>query len=60
MMAAMRSPSFRVTEYHIEDSNFYPIRVGWLFNSTLEQQIKAQQTGMEVENASLTQYFPDK
>lgn len=58
MMAAMRSPSFRVTEYHIEDSNFYPIRVGWLFNSTLEQQMKAQ--NMEVESASLTQYFPEK
>jgi heat shock protein 4 len=40
MMAAMRSPSFRVTEYIIEDANFYPIRVGWLFNSTLDTLLK--------------------
>jgi len=36
MMAAMRSPNFRVTEYKIEDSNFYPIKVGWLYGNTLQ------------------------
>jgi heat shock protein 4 len=32
MMAAMRSPSFKVTEYTIEETNSYCIRVGWLVN----------------------------
>lgn len=48
MMAAMKSPSFRVTEYQIEDANFYPIRVGWLYNSTLDAVLKSQQ-GMDIE-----------
>lgn len=42
LMAAMRSPSFRVTEYTIEDCNIYPIRVGWLFNTTLDTLLKQQ------------------
>lgn len=37
MMAAMKNPSFKVTEYSIEDINYYPIKVGWLYNSTLDQ-----------------------
>lgn len=36
MMAATRNPSFRVTEYNIEDVNFYPIRIGWLYGNTLD------------------------
>jgi len=39
-MAAMRSPSFRVTEYTIEDCNIYPIRVGWLIGTTLDAVLK--------------------
>lgn len=37
MMAAMRSPNFRVTEYKIEDCNYYPIRVGWLYDQNLNK-----------------------
>ncbi|CAD8077171.1 unnamed protein product [Paramecium sonneborni] len=35
MMAAMRSPNFRVTEYKIDDCNYYPIKVGWLYEQKL-------------------------
>ena len=31
MMSAVLSPLFRVAEYHIEEANYYPIRVNWTF-----------------------------
>jgi len=37
MIAATKNPSFRVTEYNIDDANFYPIRVGWLYGTTLNE-----------------------
>ena len=42
MMAAMKSPSFKVTEYVMEEENYYSIRVGWLINQTLDQIVKAK------------------
>lgn len=57
MMAAMRSPNFRVTEYKIDDANYYPIKVGWLYSNTLEN-IKQQK--MEMEQVSLAAFYPEK
>ncbi|CAD8139686.1 unnamed protein product [Paramecium octaurelia] len=51
MMAAMKSPNFKVTEYKIEDCNYYPIRVGWLYGQQLSQQDKSQ---------GLVRCFPEK
>lgn len=46
MMAAMKSPLFRVSEYNLEEANYYSIRViklksqniqvGWLINQTFD------------------------
>ncbi|CAD8045519.1 unnamed protein product [Paramecium sonneborni] len=51
MMAAMKSPNFKVTEYKIEDCNYYPIRVGWLYGQQLTQQDQSQ---------GLVRCFPEK
>jgi heat shock protein 4 len=58
MIAAQKNPNFRVTEYNIEDSNFYPIRVGWLYGQTLDAAMKQEK--MEVENSTITHLFPEK
>ncbi|CAK94865.1 unnamed protein product (macronuclear) [Paramecium tetraurelia] len=51
MMAAMRSPNFRVTEYKIEDCNYYPIRVGWLYDQKLNKLDQSK---------GLARCFPEK
>ncbi|CAD8139164.1 unnamed protein product [Paramecium pentaurelia] len=51
MMAAMRSPNFRVTEYKIEDCNYYPIRVGWLYDQNLNKLDQSK---------GLVKCFPEK
>ncbi|CAD8054922.1 unnamed protein product [Paramecium sonneborni] len=51
MMAAMKSPNFRVTEYKIEDCHYYPIRVGWLYQQKLNQLDKSK---------GLLKCFPEK
>jgi heat shock protein 4 len=60
MMAAMKSPSFKVAEYVLEESNYYTIRVGWLINDTLDKIVAQKKQSMEIEQVSLTPYFPDK
>jgi heat shock protein 4 len=40
MMAAKKNPQFRVIDYEIEEANFYTIRVGWLYNNTLDAVVK--------------------
>lgn len=57
MMAARRSRNFRVTTFDIEDVNFHPIRVGWLYSNKLQD---IMQQKMNVEQQSLTQFFPEK
>ncbi|KAM3138385.1 hypothetical protein pb186bvf_009471 [Paramecium bursaria] len=58
MMAAMRSPQFRVSEYQIEDANYYPIKVGWLYGNTLQNLI--QQKNEAGNDGSMSGYFPEK
>lgn len=60
MMAAMKSPLFRVTEYTLEEANYYSIRVGWLINQTLTSLVQQKKQAMEIEAMSLNQYFPEK
>jgi|NOAtaT_7_FD_contig_71_3276675_length_2546_multi_3_in_0_out_0_3 hypothetical protein len=31
MMAAMKSPLFKVAHYDLEESNYYPVRATWNF-----------------------------
>lgn len=57
MMSAMLSSHFRVAEYNIEDSNYFPIRIGWLYNDTLSSVLKDK---MEIEGGSINHAFAEK
>lgn len=45
MMCAMSSPQFKVSQYLLEEANYYPIKMSWDFFNTNEKGEKMEQEG---------------